>query len=112
MIAQLTVRLLLRLSGIDQDQDGQVDGLIEVPITCGQGVCQRNGLITCTNGVEESVCVGRTPTVMITIVFSDNDCDGDEGCYSSYLRFRCEIKTEHQLVSMVWKRVYAQPEQP
>ena len=68
--------------GIDNDCNGLVDdGVPQIPISCGTGACQRDGVEYCENGAILAQCTPGTP---IQETFEsglcndgiDNDCDG------------------------------------
>ena len=74
--------------GIDQDCDGDIDEHYSPPQTfCGQGACERTGLLICLNGDPIDTCPtidppqGDDDTICDR---SDTDCDGivDEGYQS------------------------------
>ena len=63
----------------DDDCDGSIDeSFVGGPVTCGQGVCEDTGVITCNNGVESSTCSpnNQNSTVDSSCNNVDNDCDG------------------------------------
>ncbi|MGD8874794.1 MAG: multicopper oxidase domain-containing protein, partial [Gammaproteobacteria bacterium] len=68
-------------NGVDDDCDGQIDeDYAESPTSCGVGVCQSSGNLTCSGGSETDTCVPGSPTEPGTEVSCndglDNDCDG------------------------------------
>ena len=67
-------------NGIDDDCDNQVDEDYQTyATTCGTGVCERQGQVTCVNGNEVDSCSEGTPTETPESSCSDgldNDCDG------------------------------------
>jgi alpha-tubulin suppressor-like RCC1 family protein len=62
--------------GRDDDCNGQVDeDFVAFATTCGEGVCRRTGMATCSGGSLLDSCNEGSPTG------TDNDCDGvDEDC--------------------------------
>lgn len=68
---------------IDSDCDGRVDeGYAVTATSCGQGVCARQGLLTCVNGAEVDSCSAPISNALDNQCDgTDNDCDGltDEG---------------------------------
>lgn len=69
--------------GLDDDCDGRVDeSYVPSAVSCGLGVCQRGGLLTCQDGVEVNTCQpGEDVNPDVQCDQADNDCDGfvDEG---------------------------------
>jgi hypothetical protein len=65
-------------NAIDEDCDGRVDeGYVISAISCGLGVCTRNGLRLCENGLEVNECVADVPSESDDQCdHVDNDCDG------------------------------------
>jgi hypothetical protein len=65
--------------GIDGDCDGRLDeGYAQVVSTCGNGVCQRFGVVSCTNGTLSDDCTEGLETRRDdpTCNRVDEDCDG------------------------------------
>ena len=64
--------------GIDNDCDGFVDeDFISTVTSCGNGVCQANGVTSCTAGqIVDSCVAGTTSTTSDPCDGLDNDCDG------------------------------------
>ena len=64
--------------GIDSDCDGRIDeGYIVSATSCGQGVCARQGLLTCISGAPMDTCVAaQSNTDDAQCDGLDNDCDG------------------------------------
>ena len=70
---------------VDEDCDGTADEHYpSTAITCGQGVCLRNGSRTCVSGAVTDQCTPGSPTSTndATCDMQDDDCDGliDEDC--------------------------------
>ena len=67
-----------RCDGLDTDCDGLTDeGFVSEQITCGQGICQRDGQTRCVAGVIIQECqIGEAQTSDHTCDLLDNDCDG------------------------------------
>ena len=62
--------------GIDDDCDGVIDDdYVVTGTTCGLGVCAREGMLTCANGLEGNSCAPGAATG------ADADCNGlDDDC--------------------------------
>ncbi|UCH81757.1 MAG: hypothetical protein JSW20_03825 [Nitrospiraceae bacterium] len=62
--------------------DANCDGAIGAPTTCGVGVCEATGNLTCSNGAEVDTCTPGTPGTEgpdgdpTCTDGLDNDCDG------------------------------------
>ena|GEM_PF-2984131 len=70
---------------VDDDCDGVADEHYPSnPVTCGRGVCERNGNMACNAGVETEQCTPGSPLSSddTTCDGNDDDCDGlvDEDC--------------------------------
>ncbi len=67
-------------NGVDDDCNGQVDEDYVVPTSsCGLGVCQRSGVINCSNGRTQDTCVPGTTSLSTDGPPAnglDDDCDG------------------------------------
>jgi Notch 1 len=62
---------------IDDDCDGRVDeSFVRITIECGQGVCQREGLLKCEMGVVLEECTPGSPIGADSCDGVDDDCDG------------------------------------
>lgn len=62
---------------IDDDCDGRADeAFLQITIECGQGVCQRDGVLTCEMGSVSEDCTPGSPIGIDTCDGVDDDCDG------------------------------------
>jgi hypothetical protein len=64
---------------VDDDCDGQTDeDYVPQPTTCGQGLCTRVGVTSCSGGEENPVCTPGEPAGFDETLLDgvDNDCDG------------------------------------
>ncbi len=85
-VAQAPIDQDQRCDGLDTDCDGNIDeGFVSEQITCGTGVCQREGQTRCMNGIIIQDCqvgpIDPNDPNDSTCNVLDNDCDGknDEG---------------------------------
>ncbi|MBR9704322.1 hypothetical protein GOV12_02840 [Candidatus Pacearchaeota archaeon] len=61
---------------LDDNCNGEVDeNYIESIISCGIGICERNGIKMCVSGSEDDVCISGNPGIE-TCNSLDDDCDG------------------------------------
>ena len=85
-----------RCDAEDNDCDGLIDESFEAsPTTCGQGACERQGLLSCSSSGPVDSCQPGRPSVEVFTNGVDEDCDGliDEGAPA------CELITIDQFVS-------------
>ncbi len=69
-------------NGVDEDCDGTADNnYVPAGTTCGTGICESSGQLTCAFGQTWDSCVPDSP-LNETCNGLDDDCDGttDEGC--------------------------------
>ena len=70
--------------GIDNDCDRRIDeDFVSRGVKCGQGICERDGMTECRNGMPVSVCTSGLPQAGPDgCGGGDTDCDGDvdENC--------------------------------
>ena len=76
--AQDPIDLDQRCDGLDTDCDGKLDeGFISQQVTCGLGICQREGQTRCVGGIVIQECqIGEAQATDRTCDLLDNDCDG------------------------------------
>ncbi len=66
--------------GVDDNCNGMVDeGYVPQVLTCGQGICARTRMSTCSAGVEDASCTPGQPATEEDLICNglDEDCDGE-----------------------------------
>ncbi|MGV8162089.1 MAG: DUF2341 domain-containing protein, partial [Candidatus Nanoarchaeia archaeon] len=92
--------------GVDNNCDGNIDEeYIITSTSCGIGMCQAEGQLTCVAGSELNSCTAGDPIVEICGNGIDDNCDGvvDEGCGSGDWampgwNYRKQIVIDHSAV--------------
>ena len=94
--------------GLDNDCDGRIDEAYQGRgITCGEGICRRDGVTRCVNGAEVSVCQPGQPQDGPDICDGqDTDCDGttDEN-FLLWAQFVVKASAAHRARRPAWMDV-------